>query len=358
MRTNQQIIFQLREASRLFAMPNPHGKRLALLMLDNLAELLIRWRSETQLCGDRTSWMGMRIHSAQVRRGVNRWHAALLRFARNNGWIDDAAVDALTYAHGIRNETYHSGNVEDDSCEFAFLLLVSVLREYLPRHSSGKALTLLTAGVVELPEIERDPTGAARVTLNSEMPSHTVSRYSWASFVGELLPAAEGERMMALLRGRLDATFALDRRRLDFISTSGVEVGLYDVVEFRFFNAGMMADPDRVAPRLSVSGALNMYLALLPREEELLDIAEPAERQKRLSEVLQNHKPLARELTNEHLDEQHRRIADAVEKGLAEGLRNFLAVHRELNVISNAFAELAFDLDCHIQFLTDLARGK
>src|SRR5882724_9052251 len=104
MRTNQQIIYQLGEASRLAALPNPHAKRLALLMLDNLAELLIRWRSEMELIGDTTSWMGLRVHSARVRQGVDRWHAPLLRFARSHDWIDDAALDALTYAHSVRNE--------------------------------------------------------------------------------------------------------------------------------------------------------------------------------------------------------------------------------------------------------------
>jgi hypothetical protein len=361
MRTNQQIIFQLREVSRLAALPNPHAKRLALLMLDNLAELLIRWRSEMRLLGDRTSWMGLRTHSARVRQGVDRWHARLLRFARSHDWLDDAAVDALTYGHRVRNKAYHSGHAEDEECELAILLLASFLRDYLPRHHSGKGCTMLTGTAVSLGEIDHDATGGAYVCLMgnaTKVPIGSLSTEYWTQCVSELIPTPEPERMMALLRGRLEATFSSAKRWLDFITTDGVDVGLYDVVESRFFNAGMMAPPERKAPRLSVSRALNMYLALLPREEELLDIADPKERAQRLRDVLHAHKPLTRELSAKHLDGQHQRVADALDRSLAEGLRTFLAVHCELQPVLDALAEFSLDLDEHIQHLVDSARGK
>jgi hypothetical protein len=361
MKTNQQIIYQLREASRLAALPNPHAKRLALLMLDNLAELLIRWRSEMELIGDRTSWLGMRAHSASVRQGVDRWHGPLLRFARGHGWIDDAALDALTYAHRVRNEAYHGGEVDVSDCELAILLLSSFLREHLPRNHAGKGITILTSTAVSLAEIEQDGTGTAYVRLVSETTTPRIGSLStvyWTKCVSELLPMPDPERVIALLRGRLEETFSSARHRLDFITMDGRDVGLYDVVESRFFNAGMMAHPERKAPRVSVSGALNMYLALIPREEELLDIADPTERRKRLQDVLNTHKPLARELTEQHLDQQYGRIRDALDRGLADGLHIFLAVHREMEPILDAIAELALDLDFHIQHLIDLARGK
>lgn len=102
----------------------------------------------------------------------------------------------------------------------------------------------------------------------------------------------------------------------------------------------MMAPPERKAPRLSVSGALNMYLALLPREEGLLDVADPTERARRLHDLLHAHKPLTCELSTKHLGRQQQRVADALDRDLAEGLRTFLAVHRELQPILKALAEL------------------
>lgn len=361
MKTNQQIIFQLREASRLATSTNPHAQRLALLMLDNLAELLLRWRSEMELLADRTSWMGTRTHSARTRQRVNRWHADLLRFARSHDWIDDAAVDALTYCHGVRNEAYHSGDVEAESCELSILLLASCLREYLPRHHSGKAFTLLTSTAVSLGDIEQEATGGAYVSMMGEVPKPPMGSLSteyWTKCVNELLPPSVPERMTALLHSRLEAAFSSAKRRVEFITTDGLDVGLYDVVESRFFNAGMMASPERKAPRLSVSGALNFYLALLPREEELLDVADPTERARRLHDLLQAHKPLTRELSTEHLHRQQQRVADALGRDLAEGLRTFLAVHRELQPILEALAEFSLDLDGHIQHLINVARGK
>lgn len=362
MKTNQQIIFQLREASRLASFPNPHAQRLALLMLDNLAELLLRWRSKMQLLfADKTSWMGTRTHSARTRQGVDRWHAALLRFARGHDWIDDAAVDALTYCHGVRNEAYHSGDVEAEDCELAILLLASCLREYLPRHHSGKAFTTPARTAVSLGNIEQDATGGAYVSMIGDVPKPPMGSLSteyWAQCVNELLPPPVPERMMALLHSRLEAVFSSAKRRLDFITTDGLDVGLYDVVEWRFFNAGMMAPPRRKAPRLSVSGALNMYLALLPREEELLDVADPTERARRLHDVLHAHKPLTREFSTNHLGRQQQRVADALDRDLAEGLRTFLTVQRELQPILEVLAELSLDLDGHIQHLIDVARGK
>jgi hypothetical protein len=186
----------------------------------------------------------------------------------------------------------------------------------------------------------------------------SLSTEYWAQCVKELLPPPAPKRMAALLYRRLKAVFSSAKRRLKFISTDGTDVGLYDVVESRFFNAGMMADPRRKAPRLSVSGALNMYLALLPREEELLDIVDPTERRRRLQDLLHAHKPLTRELSTKYLGRQQQRVADALDRGLAEGLRTFLAVHRELQPILEALDEFSFDLDGYIQHLIDVARGK
>jgi hypothetical protein len=114
---------------------------------------------------------------------VDRWHADLLRFARSHDWIDDAAVDALTYCHGVRNEAYHSGDVEAEDCELSILLLASCLREYLPRHHSGKGTTLLTSSAVSLGDSEQDATGGAY-----EPPMGSLSTEYWAQCVNELLP--------------------------------------------------------------------------------------------------------------------------------------------------------------------------
>jgi hypothetical protein len=101
-----------------------------------------------------------------------------------------------------------------------------------------------------------------------------------------------------------------------------------------------------------------MYLALLPREEELLDVADPIERARRLHDLLHAHKPVTRELSTKHLGRQQQRVADALDRDLAEGLRTFLAVHRELQPILEALAEFSLDLDGYIEHLIDVARGK
>jgi hypothetical protein len=222
-------------------------------------------------------------------------------------------------------------------------------------------MTWITGTAVSLGDIDQDATGSAYVSIKGEVPKRPMGSLSteyWVQCVNELLPPPVPERMTALLHSRLEATFFSAKRRLKFISTDGPDVGLYDVVESRFFNAGMMAHPKRKAPRLSVSGALNFYLALLPREDELLDIADPAERRRRLQDLLHAHKPLTREPSARHLGRQQQRVVDALDRGLAEGLRTFLAVHRELQPILEALDEFSFDLDCHIQHLIDVARGK
>jgi hypothetical protein len=330
-------------------------------MLDNLAELLLRWVSETRFLLDRTSWMGMRTHPARIRQGVERWHAALLQFARDNDWINDADVDTLTYCHTAGNKAYHCGTADVEDCELSILLLASYLRQYLPRHHSGKGITLLANGAVSLADIEQDATGAAYVNMMAggvSKPLPSAPTEYWVQCVTGLLPAPAPERVTALLHSRSEVLFSSVRRRLKFIATDGVDVGLYDVVESRFFDAGMMTAPDRKAPRLSVSGALNMYLALLPRQEELLDIADPMERTRRLLDLLHAHKPLAIELSSQYLDRQQRRVADALDKDPAEGLRTFLAVQRQIHPVVEAVAEFSLDLDGHIQNLIDIDRGK
>jgi len=342
--------------------PNPHARRLALLMLDNLVELLLRWHAEFHLGTDRTTWLGLRAYSEQTRRGVDRWHAALLRFARSKGWLEDADVDALTYCHRVRNSAYHAGDVNDDECELAVLLLADFLRSYLPEHEAGRGITILTSTACLLDEIDGDASGMAYVHLDP--PDAKARRASslepgyWNRCVEALLPPESPDRISTLLASRVAEIFDRAIQRLDFIDTDGVEVGLYDVVESRFFNAGMMARPDRKAPALSVTGALNMYLALLPKEGELLDIEDPSQRVAALQEALNSHKPVKRQFTREHLEQQRDKILDAHAHGISEGLPVFLTVHRQLEPVLDALQEMALDLDFHIQHLIDLARGK
>ena len=109
-----QTLLTIIEANRLATAKNPHAHRLALILLDNLVEVQLRRKSESEFGFDRTNWMtGVREHNKKERQQVKRFHAPLLELATKKSWIsrDDAKI--LAFAHRLRNTTYHEGTSDD-----------------------------------------------------------------------------------------------------------------------------------------------------------------------------------------------------------------------------------------------------
>lgn len=110
--------------------------------------------------------------------------------------------------------------------------------------------------------------------------------------------------------------------------------------------------------RVSASGALNMYLAIIGHEEKLLDIADAAERARAFHKLLDGHSFVKDPFSSANVDAWRAKAATIMTLTEAGGIALFLEMEECLHQISRALREMASDLDGHIQMLVDEARGK
>ena len=109
-----QILIQLNEATLLANSGNPHKKRLAVILLDNMIEVQLRRKIDNTFSWDRTTWYGgSRKFTRLERQKATRGFKELLKFAVDSKWISNDERDALTFSHRVRNLLYHTG--KDDS---------------------------------------------------------------------------------------------------------------------------------------------------------------------------------------------------------------------------------------------------
>ena len=143
-----QILVQLAEADRLACAANPHCRRLAVVLLDNIVEVQLRRKTEMEFLFDRTTWYsGPRKHDYRTRRAIMRVHPKLVAFAQRQEWLDSGEAQVLSYAHRIRNETYHEGGFNALDGEIAIRMLYS-FPTCIPSqvHAEGTCPEIQTAG--------------------------------------------------------------------------------------------------------------------------------------------------------------------------------------------------------------------
>ena len=101
-----------------------------------------------------------------------------------------------------------------------------------------------------------------------------------------------------------------------------------------------------------------MYLAILDNEEKLLDIVDPTERARAFHSLLDAHSFVRDPFCAADLDAWREEAATITSFSEGQGIAVFLEMEEDLYRIGRALAELASDLDGHIQMLVDEARGK
>lgn len=165
MNTLSQILLQLREADKYASAKNPHLRRLAVVLLDNIIELQLRRKVETELMFDRTTWhSGARRHNQRQRQTVFRRHPDLVDFATQLGWMTKDNATLLSYAHQIRNAFYHEGDYDDLDGEIAVRLLYEFVRTFFPKWRTARPFLFISPQLpIEVEAARDDPTGSAPI---------------------------------------------------------------------------------------------------------------------------------------------------------------------------------------------------
>ncbi len=371
MKLLNQVIIQLYEANRFARSRNPHYRRLAVVLLDNLVELQLSRKAEFELIYDRTTWYsGVRKHNRKTRQSISRRHPELLAFAEAQGWITSDDVRLIGFAHRVRNSFYHKGRYDDADAEIAIVLLYRFIERYLPLWRNSQFGVMVSPhDAIRVEEAIDDATGFCPIDFdfddaNDEDVLAYSSQYSdgehWQKVVSEVLNYRGDHPAPVLIQQQLLALLDSIEDSLTFVKGDGKGIDFYDVMTWRFavfsgiFTAFMMDGRQLHKPEV----ALHFYLASLDEEERLLDIADPREREKAFHELLDSRPFNPKPISRQRLSAVRREAKKMSKLGEGEAIEKFLKIEEELDPLARALKNLASDLDGHIQHLIDVARGK
>jgi hypothetical protein len=362
-----QTLLTIIEANRLATAKNPHAHRLALILLDNLIEIQLRQKASSEFGFDRTNWItGVRKYNKKRRGQVNRYHAPLLELAIEKSWITEIDAKILAFAHRLRNTTYHEGTSDDPlELEIGLTLLFRFVTHYLPKWRCSGWIRISPQKPIQIDKAIEDPSGFAPLVIPAELEvyeplSHgSYDENGWQRKLDYCTTFDYQRDIRPVLKKRID-------NMLNNISEHIYFLTKYDDTDF---NAVMAHRFSRLTPFFSdneIAGkkisnpvaALNIYLAVLDHEEELLDLADATERTTRFHELLNKHEFDRHLLKNLDLQNYYSRAESTLKKPEHEGIAIFLEAEHELKHIANAAYECALDLDGYTMFMVDYLRGR
>lgn len=365
MKIANQIILQLREADRYACAKNPQLRRLAVILLDNIVELQLFRKSELVFARDRTTWYrGVRKHDRKQRRSVSHLHAELSLFAKDEGWISDSDVSLLNYTHKVRNKFYHEGRFDELDAELCIRLLYRFIDFHFPKWRTATWGVQLTPNdPIPIEQAVEDESGFSPLIVGcedetDEHSSLVQSEDYWAKALPQILSYRPTESICYLIQRK--ATELLDsiQGRIDFISEN-YPINLFDVMIQRFsIFTDAFVDAWAAGKNPTIGEAINIYLAVLPHEERLLDMVDPQERTKEFHKNLGAHSIIPDPIPQPKIDAYREQVELLDQMTEPEGIELFLRMQDDLAHSSDAFRELALDLDIYIQRAIDERRGK
>ncbi len=358
-----QILIQLAEADRLACAANPHCRRLAVVLLDNIIELQLRRKSEMEFLFDRTTWYsGPRKHNHRTRRAIMRRHHELVAFAARQGWLDSGEARALSYAHRIRNEAYHEGGFDALDGELAVRMLYTLIKERFPEWRTARGGLFISPNApMRIENASSDPSGDAPLVTRGEALERDIFSRSreiqsvsyWEQAIADVLKYKGGADTKQLIYDRIIAYLEDLERSMKFIEHDSEGINFFDVISHRmtiltpaFSNAVIDGKSTQ-----SYSYALNVYATVLPEEERLLDIVDPCERATACHKLFSQHVFHRKFMPKERVRKYRRQAARVLEMDDAAGIEVYLAIESDLSAKRETVEELASDLNGHINQL-------
>lgn len=243
MRNIRQYFEQLEEAGRFLNKETKSGARLALVLLDNLAELLMYRKVQDEFRrDDMFSTLHPPRYSASKRRKVAEDFGEKVNFLVNCAQVlDSDAGMVLKVGHILRNEAYHRGIMRDrilvPVARVYFQVVCNLITPLWPGHYGYSALSELTdfLGIY----------GIKRRELSEEVLQEISSKVAAAHpvEVGHL-----AENLAWDIEYRVDELL----EALDYLAAdSGLErESQDDVLKWLLFWANGIGDADRNWPRI------------------------------------------------------------------------------------------------------------
>lgn len=345
-----QIFLQLQEADRYARSKNPHFRRLAVVLLDNLVELQLVRKSESAFLFDRTNWTrGVRKHDGRTRREVMRFHRALLAFAQRQDWItaDDAVL--LSYAHEVRNGFFHRGEDDQTDAEIAIRLLYGFVKARFPKWRTGRSLLSLGRGrTIRIGDAAEDEHGDNAMLFEGETVQYRNALQDesyWTTSIDRLLTYNPTSDFRPLIHQKASRIVRCLKRDLKWIEEN-TGSSCMDVLGMRFSVLTPAFDDAEIKGQ-KISDpmyAVNIYLSLQDDEERLHDIVDINQRALECYRLLDAHRFLPNPMPPSLLRKYEEQVESILTGTEAEGIATFLRIRRDLDRISRAVGEFANDL--------------
>jgi hypothetical protein len=367
MKKTNQVFLQLREANRYASSKNPLQRRWAVIMLDNIVELQLVKMFERELRWDFTTpWGGVRQYSDAVRDKTSFRRGELHKFAQKQGWISQDDNHLLRYACRVRNAFYHQGRSDEDDAELTIRLLYRSIEKYFPRwRVTASIIQISTSDPVLLSAADDDASANAPILVGCEGKNHRGNNASgkiqseeyWTKALRRILTYRPRENIRRLIKTKVtkilddmsDRLASIDEsRNLDFTAVAARRFNVFSPIFGQIWAEGK---------RLSVAGALNIYMAVLKDEEKLLDIPDPVERAKAFDKLVADHGFVSNAAMRKKITNCRRQAQRILKKNAGEGVAEFLRLETELTTMAEAIREISWDLDNYINMLIAERRG-
>jgi hypothetical protein len=353
METMNQILLQLREADRHACARNPHYRRLAVVLLDNLVELQLNRKAETEFLFDDTTWYrGVRKFNQKKRREVKRRHPALLAFAKERNWINENEVLLLGFAHEVRNGFYHRGEDDDTDAETAIRLLYNLVKDKFPKWKTGYCISSSGSGkLIDIADAPDDD-GRSTMRIGGVDHEHKVLDFLdgkeeyWQKAInavltykpdGDIRPLIHKKAMRIVRNLERDLKYARDNTGstcLDILSG-----------RFTVLTPAFSVEQCKGTKIKNPIYAINVYLSLQKDEDRLRDIDDVNERAIECHRLMDAHKhnpnPMPRSLLKKYA-EQADSILTCTE---GQGMARYLKIKKDLDAVATAASEFVRDLD-------------
>lgn len=354
-----RILLQLNRAVDCANSTFPQDRGTAVILFDNLIEVQLYKRAERAFMWDTTTWYaGKRKFNKDTRKETaskDGKYDKLLKFSKDNKVISEKDFETLKYVHRIRNGVYHRGELDELKLDLAIITYYGFLSKNLKSWGSPSGLLSFPGSFPGDDEIDF----GQRLSNDSFLFDHKKYFNSSLDAIFARLKIKNNlaEQATHIVTEQLKRI----RRAIEFINKESKSINFYDVLgRYWYLNGDFFEFYKRKRKPKNLDSILILYSFLREFKNYLDDIPDLSERQKEGRKQLKKFRKQCKGkyphwANLNKLDERVKSFGAKDEHTLMQNLRD---IEDKLSNLYSDTDEASSDLDGHMQFLSDLARGK
>jgi len=212
---------------------------------------------------------------------VLRFHPELIQFAIKQKWISKKDGVFLSYAHRVRNSYYHTGKYDELDSEIAIQLFYKLIRLKFPVWKTAEHLMLISQSGTH-PESDLMNWGFEK-NLKTKEP---FSDEYWRKGINHLLSYKSSIPIAILVASKLSKILDDVEYNLKFIERNGKDLNWNNVfLRYSVLTSWFLHNLEIDKPIKNMNTILNIYIVLNKHNEELIDISDLKNRDKKIFRV-------------------------------------------------------------------------